>query len=96
MRILVDIPETELEALEAISKAAGISQTEAIRRAISAYIELNRPPAKHAGFGLWKDYEMDTDEYLRNIRAERDREWDKDETRADTQALESETANLSC
>ena len=76
MRTLVDIPETELEALNALSKSEGISRAESIRRAISAYVELNRPPAKHAGFGLWKDYDIDGDEYQQKIRAEWDRDWD--------------------
>jgi metal-responsive CopG/Arc/MetJ family transcriptional regulator len=74
MRTLVDIPNDELESLTALSKAEGISRAESIRRAIKAYIELNRPPSKHEGFGLWKDKGIDTDEYLRKIRAEWDRE----------------------
>jgi hypothetical protein len=77
MRTLVDIPESELEALNALSKSEGISRAESIRRAISAYVELNRPPAKHAGLGLWKDYDIDGDEYQQKIRAEWDREWDR-------------------
>ena len=74
MRTLVDIPNGELESLNALSKAVGISRAESIRRAISAYIELNRPPTKQEGFGLWKDKSIDTDEYLQKIRAE----WDRD------------------
>jgi ribbon-helix-helix CopG family protein len=74
MRTLVDIPNDELEALNALSKAEGVSRAESIRRAISAYVELNRPPVRHEGFGLWKDKGIDTDEYLRKIRAE----WDRD------------------
>jgi metal-responsive CopG/Arc/MetJ family transcriptional regulator len=73
MRTLVDIPNDELESLNALSKAEGISRAESIRRAIKAYVELNRPPARHEGFGLWKDKNIDTDEYLRKIRAEWDR-----------------------
>jgi hypothetical protein len=89
MRTLVDIPETELEALNALSKAEGISRAESIRRAISAYVELNRPPAKHAGFGLWKDKGINTDEFLRNIRSEWDREWDQDDKQTDRVATQS-------
>jgi metal-responsive CopG/Arc/MetJ family transcriptional regulator len=74
MRTLVDIPDDELESLNALSKAEGVSRAESIRRAIKAYVELNRPPARHEGFGLWKDKGIDTDEYLRKIRAE----WDRD------------------
>ncbi len=76
MRTLVDIPDVELEALNALSKAEGISRAESIRRAIKAYVEANRPLAIHEGFGLWKDYGIDGDEYQQKIRAEWDREWD--------------------
>jgi hypothetical protein len=76
VRTLVDIPNDELESLNALSKAGGVSRAESIRRAIKAYVDANRPPAKHEGFGLWKDKGIDTDEYLRKIRSEWDREWD--------------------
>ena len=79
MRTLVDIPEAELEALNALSRAEGISRAESIRRAISAYVELNSPPAKHAGFGLWKDYDIDGDEYQQKIRSEWNRESDRND-----------------
>ena len=80
MRTLVDIPKDELESLSALSKAEGISRAESIRRAIKVYIELNRPPSKHEGFGIWKHYDIDGDEYQQKIRAEWDREWDSVET----------------
>lgn len=67
-----------------LSKAEGISRAESIRRAISAYVERNRPPAKHEGFGLWKDYDIDGDEYQRKIRAEWDREWDPAEAKLES------------
>jgi metal-responsive CopG/Arc/MetJ family transcriptional regulator len=74
MRTLVDIPDGEVEALNALSKAEGVSRAESIRRAIKAYVQRNRPSAAHEGFGLWKDKGIHTDEYLRKIRAEWDRE----------------------
>jgi hypothetical protein len=77
MRTLVDIPDSELETLNALSKSEGVSRAESIRRAIKAYVELKTPlPKLEDGFGLWKDKGIDTDEYLRKIRAEWDREWD--------------------
>ena len=77
MRTLVDIPTSELEALNALSKSEGVSRAESIRRAIKAYVELKTPvPKLEDGFGLWKGKGIDTDEYLRKIRAEWDREWD--------------------
>jgi len=91
MRTLVDIPARELEALNALSKAEGVSRAESIRRAIKAYVELKTPMAKlEDGFGLWKDKGIDTDEYLNKIRAEWDREWDQAED--DRQELVPESA----
>ena len=75
MRTLVDIPSAELESLNALSKAEGVSRAESIRRAIKAYVEQKTPAANQEdGFGLWKRKGIDTDEYLRKIRAEWDRE----------------------
>lgn len=77
MRTLVDIPTNELEAINTLSKAEGVSRAESIRRAIKAYVELKTPmPKLEDGFGLWKDYDIDGDEYQQKIRAEWDREWD--------------------
>lgn len=42
MRTLVDIPDSQLEELAAISSAGQISRAEVIRRAISAYLEQHR------------------------------------------------------
>ena len=86
MRTLVDIPTSELEALNALSKSEGVSRAESIRRAIKAYVELKTPmPKLEDGFGLWKDKGIDTDEYLRKIRAEWDREWDPIEAESQSQ-----------
>ena len=75
MRTLVDIPNGELEALNVLSNAEGISRAESIRRAIKAYVDLKTPmPKLEDGFGLWKGKGTDTDEYLRKIRVEWDRE----------------------
>lgn len=91
MRTLVDIPAWELEALNALSKAEGVSRAESIRRAIKAYVELKAPmPNLEDGFGLWKDKGIDPDEYLRKLRTEWDREWDK--TGDDPQGLVPEPA----
>ena len=46
MRTLVDIPNGELEALNVLSNAEGISRAESIRRAIKAYVELKTPMPK--------------------------------------------------
>jgi hypothetical protein len=53
VRALVDIPDRQLEDLNAICAARKLSRAEAVRQAIDAFIEENRPP-REAAFGLWK------------------------------------------
>lgn len=53
MRALVDIPERQLEDLNAICAARKLSRAEAVRQALDAFIEQNRP-SREAAFGLWK------------------------------------------
>jgi hypothetical protein len=53
MRALVDIPDAQLEDLSAICAARKLSRAEAVRQALSAFIEQNRP-SREAAFGLWK------------------------------------------
>jgi Ribbon-helix-helix protein, copG family len=75
MRTLVDIPELELEALNALSKARSTSRAELVRLAIKAFIESNRPATSRDGFGLWKGKGIDGLEFQRRIRSE----WDRDQ-----------------
>ncbi len=53
MRALVDIPDHQLEDLNAICTARKLSRAEAVRQALAAFIEENRP-SREAAFGLWK------------------------------------------
>jgi hypothetical protein len=53
MRALVDIPERQLEDLNAICAARKLSRAEVVRQALDAFIEENRP-SREAAFGLWK------------------------------------------
>jgi hypothetical protein len=53
MRALVDIPDRQLEDLSAICAARNLSRAEAVRQALDAFIEENRP-SREAAFGLWK------------------------------------------
>jgi len=57
MRTLVDIPDQQLNELRAICAVRQLSRAEAVRQAISTFIEQNRSCRK-AAFGLWKDQEV--------------------------------------
>ena len=53
MRALFDIPEHQLEDLSVICTTRNLSRAEAVRQAIDAFIQQNRP-ARGEAFGLWK------------------------------------------
>lgn len=53
MRTLIDVPERQIEELEAICTARKLSRAEAVRQAVDAFIAQNRP-SREAAFGLWK------------------------------------------
>jgi hypothetical protein len=54
VRVLKDIPDGQLGALRAVCAARGISQAEAVRLALAAFIEQSRPSREKA-FGIWKN-----------------------------------------
>ncbi|WP_136420347.1 ribbon-helix-helix protein, CopG family [Herbaspirillum sp. ST 5-3] len=69
MRALVDIPDRQIDDLTVICEAKKLSRAEAIRQAIAAYIERNKPSAVDA-FGLWKNRKVDGLEYQEQARSE--------------------------
>ena len=58
MRAIIDIPEQQFSQLQALCKRQGISRAEAVRRAISLYVEQAAPENRVQGltnaFGLWR------------------------------------------
>ena len=69
VRILIDIPERQVEDLAAICAARKLPRTEVIRQAVTAWIAAQKPPATEA-FGLWGDTAIDGLTYQKKIRAE--------------------------
>ena len=69
MRTLVDLPESQLTKLTAISKARKLSRAEVIRQAIATFIETQPVRPEDAAFGIWKGGE-DGVEYQRRLRDE--------------------------
>ncbi len=53
MRALIDLPDHQLEELEAICATMKLSRAEAVRQAVAAFIEQNRS-SREAAFGIWK------------------------------------------
>ena len=53
MRTVVNLPEEDLKAIKAIARREKVSQAEAIRRAVKAYLASNAPEPDPAAFGIW-------------------------------------------
>jgi metal-responsive CopG/Arc/MetJ family transcriptional regulator len=69
MRALVDIPDRQIDELSDICEAKKLSRAEAIRQAISSYIEKNKQEAVDV-FGLWKNRKVDGLTYQEQVRSE--------------------------
>ena len=69
MRTLVDIPEDELEELNALSEARKVSRAELIRQAVAGFLAQNKAGLEES-FGLWKDRAVDGVDYQSKLRSE--------------------------
>lgn len=69
MRTIVNIPEREREALEALARSKGISRAEAVRQAIALYLAQEHVKTA-TPFGLWRDRAEDGLEYQHRLRDE--------------------------
>ena len=74
MRTIIELPNEQVQALDAVCKREGISRAEAIRRAVAVYNRQQIVDARPA-FGLWKGRRGVADgvSYQRRAR----REWDQ-------------------
>ncbi len=73
MRTIVDIPESDRGALDALARKLGISRAELVRRAIELYLRQKSTGPEEA-FGLWQDRAEDGVAYQDRLR----REWQDD------------------
>ena len=69
MRMLVDLPEVELEQLNELSRTRRVSRAELIRQAVAGYLERNSVGLENS-FGLWKKKAEDGVAYQDKLRSE--------------------------
>ena len=69
MRMLVDLPEAELERLNVLSRTRKVSRAELIRQAVAGYLEQNKAGLEES-FGLWKKKGVDGVKYQERLRSE--------------------------
>jgi hypothetical protein len=73
MRIIIDLPKEQIEAMDSYAKAKGISRAEVARQAVATYLPKKKKKidfSKHPAFGSWKGSKVDAVEYVRKLRAE--------------------------
>ena len=73
MRTIVDLPDSQVEALKRMADAAQLSRAELMRRAVAEYLARHQPKEKDEAFGVWKTRMIDGIDYQELSRAE----WDK-------------------
>ena len=69
MKMIIDIPDADMERLRSICEKEGISLAEAVHRAITQYPACH-PAIDEDAFGLWKDRDIDALDYQRSLRGE--------------------------
>ncbi len=72
MRLLVDLPESDLEQLNELSRARKTSRAQLIRLAVNGFLAQNKAGLEDA-FGLWKNREEDGLRYQQRLRSEWER-----------------------
>ncbi len=74
VRTIIDLPDDQLTALEAICRRDGISRAEAIRRAVADHVRHQDPGGRRQAFGLWTGRRVTGLAYERRLRGEWDAE----------------------
>jgi hypothetical protein len=72
MRTTIYLTDEQVKGLAAYCAVERVSRAEAVRRAVDLLIRDQKRDAMSRSFGAWKHLGIDTDTYLRELRAE----WD--------------------
>lgn len=55
MRIIVDLPDDQVTAVDKICQQKKISRAEAVRRAVSSLLDAEKQTSREAAFGVWSN-----------------------------------------
>ncbi|KLU28114.1 CopG family transcriptional regulator [Caballeronia mineralivorans PML1(12)] len=69
-RILIDLPDSQVEELAVLVEVEQRPRAAVIRDAIEAYISQHKPMLGADVFGLWKSKNVDGLEYQQELRSE--------------------------
>jgi metal-responsive CopG/Arc/MetJ family transcriptional regulator len=70
MRTIIDLPESDRETLDTLSRKLGISRAEAVRRAVAEFLKSHRSASDDELFGIWRNRNEDALVYEDRVRAE--------------------------
>jgi predicted transcriptional regulator len=70
MRTLIDLPDTQIQALADLCERVNQSRAAVIREAVGEYLERHAAKPLEAAFGLWGKEAMDGLAYQEKARAE--------------------------
>jgi len=70
MRTIIDIPADMLEEIDEIAKREKISRAEAVRRAMTEFLQKRANRNPNAAFGIWKSKKIDALDYEDALRNE--------------------------
>lgn len=73
MRVSVDLPEGEVDRLDALSRSRGNSRADLIRQAVARFLAWRKVGIEES-FGLWKNRRLGGLEYQASLRCE----WERD------------------
>lgn len=74
MRTIIELPGSQIEALDALCRRDRISRAEVIRRAVALLVQSEGALASGAAFGVWRDRREDGLAYQERMRTEEWRE----------------------
>ncbi len=70
MRTLIDLPDSDVEALDQIGERRQMSRAKVVRQAVREFLQKNVLANRDEAFGLWRDRDVDGLEYQRRLREE--------------------------
>ena len=70
MRTIIQLPDEQAEQLAEGSRNKGISRAEAVRRALTRYLDEHRRRRQEDVFGMWRGRSEDGLDYERQLRKE--------------------------
>jgi predicted transcriptional regulator len=70
MRTLIDLPDTQIQALAALCDRVKQPRAAIIRAAVDEYLARNKPPSMQSAYGLWGSTATDGLAYQHEIRSE--------------------------